>query len=142
MRKLVYSAVLEMLDKRREDIEGNIRSSEEMRNESRELKQQYEDMMKDAYEEGDRIRKEITESAHKEKERIILEAKAESVRLREKMESEIALEVSKAKSDLRSDIAGLAVQLSEKILEKEVDAKAHDKMIKTFLEEMGDSVEE
>ncbi len=141
MRKLVYSAVLETLDNRRKEISDNIVSAEQMHAEAEKLKAEYDAMISDAYEQGENIRKEITSTAHKEKDLIMESAREESGRLRDKMEKELALELAKARDELRKEAAGLAVAISSKIMEKEIDPALHDRMIKEFLRDSGDSIE-
>jgi len=52
-------------------------------------------------------------------------AKAEGDREKAAAKSEIEQEVSRAKETLRTQVATLAVAGAEKILKREVDAKAH-----------------
>ena len=43
--------------------------------------------------------------------------------------SEIQQEVNKAKENLRAQVASLAIEGAQKILEKEIDAKTHSTML-------------
>lgn len=56
-------------------------------------------------------------------------AKAEGERIVAAAKAEIQQEVNRAKEQLRSQVAGLAVAGAEKILRREVDAKAHAQML-------------
>jgi F-type H+-transporting ATPase subunit b len=53
------------------------------------------------------------------------EAKAEADRIIAAAKAEIAQEIARAKEDLRHQVSSLAVAGAEKILKREVDAKAH-----------------
>jgi F-type H+-transporting ATPase subunit b len=50
--------------------------------------------------------------------------------------AEIAQEVARAKESLREQVASLAVAGAEKILRREVDAKAHAEMLSGLKAEM------
>jgi F-type H+-transporting ATPase subunit b len=56
-------------------------------------------------------------------------AKAEGDRLVAGAKAEITQEVARAKETLREQVAALAVAGAEKILRREVDAKAHAQML-------------
>jgi F-type H+-transporting ATPase subunit b len=56
-------------------------------------------------------------------------AKAEADRIIAGAREQIASEVAKAKTELREQVAALAVAGAEKILQREVDAKAHAEML-------------
>jgi F-type H+-transporting ATPase subunit b len=57
------------------------------------------------------------------------EAKAEADRIVAAAREQIASEVAKAKTELREQVAALAVAGAEKILQREVDARAHSEML-------------
>jgi F-type H+-transporting ATPase subunit b len=56
-------------------------------------------------------------------------AKTEADRIITGAREQIASEVAKAKTELREQVAALAVAGAEKILQREVDAKAHTEML-------------
>ena len=67
---------------------------------------------------GEKFRQETVEQAK-------AEAKAEADRIVAAAKAEIAQEVARAKEDLRHQVSSLAIAGAEKILKREVDAKAH-----------------
>jgi len=67
---------------------------------------------------GEKFRQETVEQAK-------AEAKAEADRIVAAAKAEIAQEIARAKEDLRHQVSSLAVAGAEKILKREVDAKAH-----------------
>jgi F-type H+-transporting ATPase subunit b len=67
---------------------------------------------------GEKFRTETVELAKNE-------AKAEADRIVAAARAEIEQEVARAREQLRNQVAGLAVAGAERILQREVDAKAH-----------------
>ena len=76
---------------------------------------------------------EILGQAEKRASQIIDDAKAvantEAERIKSSAQSEIEQEINRAKEDLRGQISNLAIAGAEKILEKEIDKKAHADML-------------
>ncbi len=63
-------------------------------------------------------------------------AKTEGDRIIESAKSEIDQEVNRAKEGLRAQVSALAVSGAEKILRKEIDAKAHTDMLSKLAAEL------
>jgi F-type H+-transporting ATPase subunit b len=63
-------------------------------------------------------------------------AKVEADRLIAGAREQIASEVAKARTELREQVAALAVAGAEKILQREVDAKAHAEMLNKLKAEL------
>jgi F-type H+-transporting ATPase subunit b len=76
---------------------------------------------------------EILGQAEKRASQIIDDAKVvantEAERIKSSAQSEIEQEINRAKEDLRGQISNLAIAGAEKILEKEIDQKAHADML-------------
>lgn len=83
---------------------------------------------------------EIITQAEKRASEIIEEAKnnakAEGNRIVAGAKAEIEQEVNRAKEGLRQQVAGLAVAGAEKILRREIDAKAHAEMLGAIAQEL------
>ncbi len=83
---------------------------------------------------------EIIGQAEKRAAQIIDEAKAnakaESDRIIAGAKAEIEQEVNRAKEGLRAQVSTLAVAGAEKILRKEIDAKAHSEMLAKLAAEL------
>jgi F-type H+-transporting ATPase subunit b len=63
-------------------------------------------------------------------------AKAEADRILAAAKAEIDQQVSRAKESLREQVASLAVAGAEKILRREVDAKAHSELLNQLKREI------
>jgi len=91
----------------------------------RDTKQQAADIIAQAEKRALQVIEEAKHAAKAEGDRMIAGAKAE-----------ITQEVSRAKEALRSQVSALAVVGAEKILRREVDAKAHADLLKTIQTEL------
>ncbi|HHH84370.1 MAG TPA: ATP synthase F0 subunit B [Firmicutes bacterium] len=141
LKKLVYRSVLDTLDNRKKTIADNLKAAESMKKEAQKIKAEYEALMEKARARGEEERREIVAAAQREKETIIEAARKEGERLRAKAEKELSLEIKKVREELRREVAGLSVILAGKILEEEIDANKHERMIQRFLEKAGDRID-
>ena len=110
-RQKTIAEGLAAAERGRLDLEAAAKRSNEMMAEAR---QQVQEIIAQAERRGAQIVEEAKGTAKTEGERIIAGAKAE-----------IDQEFSRAKEALREQVAALAVAGAEKILRREVDAKAH-----------------
>ncbi|MDP1755234.1 MAG: F0F1 ATP synthase subunit B, partial [Methylotenera sp.] len=90
-----------------------------------EAKQKASEIIGQAEKRGSQIVEEAKGNAKVEGERILAGAKAE-----------IDQEVNRAKEGLRSQVSALAIAGAEKILRKEIDAKAHSEMLSKLAAEL------
>lgn len=76
---------------------------------------------------------EIIDQANKRHAQIVDSAKgdarAEAAKIKAGADAEIEQEINRAKEQLRSQVAGLAVQGAEKILARSIDADAHQDIL-------------
>jgi len=85
----------------------------------KEAKEQAQDIVVQGQKRAAEIVDEAKETARAEGERIVAAANAE-----------IEREVTQAKEVLRAQVAALAVSGAEKVLKREIDAKAHEDLLK------------
>ncbi|MDX1405584.1 MAG: F0F1 ATP synthase subunit B [Woeseiaceae bacterium] len=75
----------------------------------------------------------ILDQAHTRANEIVAEGKAEGVKARERQlaaaNAELEQETNRAREELRGQVAAIAVASAEKILQREIDAKAHQDIL-------------
>jgi F-type H+-transporting ATPase subunit b len=129
VKALIWPYFQKIIAERQKTIADGLAAAERGRNELAEAAKKSEAALVDA-----RARaQEIITAAEKRAAQMVDEAKttakAEGDRLVAGAKAEITQEVARAKESLREQIAGLAVAGAEKILRREVDAKAHAQML-------------
>ena len=129
--KFIWPPILRAIEQRQKTIADGLAAGERGKKELelaakratdvlREAKEQAQEILAQAEKRGGQLIEEAKASAKAEGERLVAGAKAE-----------IEQEVSRAKEALRLQVATLAVAGAEKILRREVDAKAHADMLKS-----------
>ncbi|MBL10867.1 MAG: F0F1 ATP synthase subunit B [Acidiferrobacteraceae bacterium] len=127
--KFVWPPIIGALNERKARIADGLAAADEGRKE----KAQAEENATKVIEEAKGQAQEIIRRAERRETEMIEEAKttarAEGERILVAARGEIDKETNHAREELRQQVAGLAVAGASQILEREVDASAHSKML-------------
>jgi F-type H+-transporting ATPase subunit b len=123
--KFVWPPLMRAVEARQKQIADGLAAADEGRKSLANAEKRIADLVGEARSkageivaQGEKFRQETVEQAK-------AEAKAEADRIVAAAKAEIAQEIARAKEDLRHQVSSLAVAGAEKILKREVDAKAH-----------------
>jgi len=127
--KFVWPPLLRAIEARQKTIADGLAAADQGRKSLETSTRQAEDAIKAA---RDRAAEVVTQ-AEKRSAQMIEEAKSaakdEGAREKAAAKAEIEQEVQRAREQLREHVASLAVAGAEKILRREVDAKAHAELL-------------
>ena len=127
--KIAWPRFLAKVDARTQTIASGLAEAERGRNSLAEAQKQTEAMLRDARSRAQEIMAAAERSASQRVEESKLQAKTEGERIVAAAHAQIQQEVQSAKQQLREQVAQLAVAGAEKILKREVDARAHADML-------------
>ena len=123
--RFIWPPLMRAVDSRQKQIADGLAAGEQGRKELASAEKRVADMLVSAKSKaaeivatGEKFRSETMDAAK-------TEAKAEADRIIAAAKAEIQQEVARAKEQLRNQVADLAVAGATKILQREVDAKAH-----------------
>ncbi|GAB3395665.1 F0F1 ATP synthase subunit B [Azotobacter armeniacus] len=100
-------------------------AQEKVSNTLRETREQAAEIIEQANKQANAIVEDAKQQARAEGERLIAGAKAE-----------IEQEMNRARDELRTQVAALAILGAEKILESKVDTKAHNKLVEKLASQL------
>ena len=134
--KLVWPPLEKALEERRDKIAEGLSAAERGRKELELAQHRINDDMKQAKAQA----AEIVDKANKRASQIVEEAKV-AAKHEAEVQAKIALEqlqqeVNQARDSLRKQVASLAVAGAEKILSKEIDAKANSELLDNLIKEI------
>lgn len=138
-KKLLFKPVCAILEKRKAEIEGHYQQAEEAEQSARTLKKTYEERMAGAREEADRVIRTATESANAMSAGIVDDARAQAEQIRRRAENEIELERRKAFDEVKGELSGIALDIAQQVIEREVDPKDHEAFIDDFIKNVGEA---
>ncbi|KXZ17065.1 ATP synthase F0F1 subunit B [Bacillus nakamurai] len=139
LKKFALGPLLNIMKQREDHIAGEITSAEERNKEAQQLIEEQRVLLKEAKQESQSLIENAKKLGEKQKEDIIQAARAESERLKEAARTEIVKEKEQAVSALREQVASLSVLIASKVIEKELDEQAQEKLIQDYLKEVGES---
>lgn len=134
--KFAFKPIAKALRDREASIDNAIKSAERARAEVAELKNENEELLKQAKEERSKILKEANEI----KVQIISEAKEEANKEASKLISDAKVEIANQKSiamsEVRKDVGTIALEIAEKLVRKDLgNSDAHKTLISSLVKE-------
>jgi F-type H+-transporting ATPase subunit b len=133
VKATLWGPMTKMLEDRKTRIAEGLAAAERGRHEQELAEKRAEEHLREAKQQA----AEIIAQAQKRASEIVEEAKtdaeAEGSRLKAAAEAEIVQEVNRAREQLRGQVVQLAVVGAGRVLEREVDAAAHDKALEDLV---------
>ncbi|MEO1948408.1 MAG: F0F1 ATP synthase subunit B [Methylophilaceae bacterium] len=134
--KYVWPPLLNAIEARQKEIADGLAAAQEGKSSLENAAKKSEVTLNEAKQKAS----EIVGQAEKRANEIVEEAKGtaktEADRIKETAKSEIEQEVNRAKEGLRAQVSVLAISGAEKILRKEIDAKAHTTILTQLAAEL------
>ena len=127
--KFVWPPILNAIETRQKTIADGLAEAERGRSSLAEANKQTEVLLRDARARAHEVMTQAERSAAQRMEEAKAQAKAEADRIVAAAKAQIDQEVQSARQQLRDQVAALAVAGAEKILRREVDARAHSEML-------------
>lgn len=134
--KFVWPPLLNAIESRQKQIADGLAAGERGRHELELASKRASQELHDAKEKASAIIAQAEKRAAEIIEEAKGNAKAEGDRILTGAKAEIDQEVNRAKEGLRQQVSQLAVAGAEKILRREIDAKAHSDMLTAIANEL------
>ena len=134
--KFLWPPLLRAMDERRERIAEGLAASDKAEKELEAAKTTVEEQIREARDKAG----EIVDQAQQRHTQIVDQAKDDAVAERNRQvtaaEADIVQSANQAREELRASVASLAVLGASQILEKEVDANTHRKLLDKLIAEI------
>lgn len=141
LKHFLFKPVNEMLTKRREYIETNMRESEEAKAQSLKMKEEYEEQIKSAKTQANDIISEARNYGEELKQRAVKESKDEAKKVYDAGIEALELERQKVMNSVNNDIVDMAIIAAEKVLRSNIGDSLDKNMVKNFVMDMEESHE-
>ena len=139
LKKFLWKPVKKVMDQRQAMVDKQFADAQEAQDKADDAKAHYEAKLATADEEAAARLAAADETARRHGDRVIVEARVKADAIIRQAEAEIDLERKKAQADIKQEIAVVGAALAEKLMEREMNAADHEKMIESFLDEVGDA---
>lgn len=136
LKKFAWKPILDAVEKREEGIKGALESAEKARLEMQNLQADNQKLLKEARAE----REDMLKEAREIKNKMIEDAKSEAQEQANKMiaQATAAIESEKkaAMAELKSQVAGLSLEIAEKVVRRELSSKdRQEELVESMLSE-------
>lgn len=140
LSKVLFKPILKILDDRQSQIQAIQQQALEARQEAEASQEQYGFEMKKLRVQTQEIMDRALKAGEENKNAILAEAKANADSLMQRAREELNLEKEKAKIELRSEVAELAVLAAGKLVNQNLRPEDHEKLIDDFIIEVGEQM--
>lgn len=137
LKVFLFQRVAAVIEERQRTLESSLQDADLTKLEAYQLKQDYENDIKEAGNQAGIILKEAKERAEIEYVAILSEAKKEAVKTMEDTRKAIELEREKSVEMAKTEIAGVALLAASKVIGKNVDNDTNQQYLGDFLKEVG-----
>jgi len=136
-KRFGWAPTKRFIEKRQEIISSKFSEAETAKEESLELKRQYEEHLNKATDEAHQIIESSREEGKKVYENIIIEARREASEKLLRADEAIKQDVRNAQSKIKEDIIEIAVSSTERLIKKELDGEDHKRLFDDFITNIG-----
>ena len=137
LKHFFWDKLKEVIESRQNEIEDKLAQADEDSEKARMYLVKNERILKDAKKEGKKITEAQKKKAEKIYDEIVDDAKKEADALVERAKVEINREKEKAEYEPKKQAIDLAVELSIKALDTQIDEDLHRKLISDFIAKVG-----
>ena len=134
MSKFVLPRINQLLEDRREKIQGQLEQAEATRLEADKILADYREQLAGARDEANRIIEEARRTAEQLRKDLQAKAEQESQATVARAHDEIRAERDRVFQELRAQVGDIAVVLAGKVVEKELDRSAHERLIAEYID--------
>ena len=136
LKKYAFKSILDVIDARRQSIEGSFADIEKKRTDLESLEKEYRRRL-ETIEEAARLKIQEASNVGLALAKDIQEkAKEDAQKLFDRTRSEIEQDIVKARLAMRDEIVEISSLMTEKILRERLDAREHEKLVDKFIKEL------
>lgn len=137
-KKFLFKPIKAIIEKRRLEVGQIYNEAEEARVAAEHDKAEYSHKLLAANEEASQIVRNAAERAGKQGGEILQEAQNKAQSLLKKADEDIAQEKIKAMNEIKNDISQMALDIAQKVVEREIRPEDHKALIEEFIASVGD----
>ena len=137
VKRFLFKPVKKALEKRDADIGERYSAANEAKRSAEADKAAYRAKMENAQAEADAVLQKAQKTAQLRSDTMLSEAKEKADLMFDKAHAGIEAETRRARQALKQEVADLSLELTEKMLKREVHADDHRELIDSFIDEIG-----
>jgi F-type H+-transporting ATPase subunit b len=137
MWKFGYPAIAKTMEARSARIQGDLDTAEQAKLAAEQVLSKYNADLADAKAESNRIIEEARSQAERVKADMIAATQNEVNDLKAKAAADVEAARTQAMASLRSSVGDIAIELAEKVVEKNLDRATNQALVASFIQQVG-----
>ena len=133
MSRYAFPKLNELLDERREAIQGQMEAAEEAKQAAAAEREAFQAQLADAKGEANRVIEEAKQTAEQMRRDIVAKAESEAEAVKARAQADVNAERERLIGELRTEVGQVAVALASKIVDRELDASAHQDLVDEYI---------
>lgn len=132
-----FPAVKKAMDARTNRIRENLDEAERAKGEAQGILEEYQRQLAEARTDAGRIIEEARQTADQLRRDLLARAEADVAELRQRNTDELAAAQERAIADLRAQVATIALDVAEKVVERNLDRDTNIALIESYINQVG-----
>jgi F-type H+-transporting ATPase subunit b len=137
--KVASPALNEMLENRQKAIKSDLEAAQAEKAEAASLKEDYAAQLSGAREEATRIVEDARQDGESARADIVARAEGEAEAIKTRAQQELVSERERTVGAMRREVAGLSIDVAEKLVGRNLDRDGQQALVEQFIDELGDS---
>lgn len=138
LKKFLYKPVTKMLEERRAQIDSQYSEAEAANKSAQAKDAELTERLMGAKTAAEGIVKEAADAAQARGDKIVEDAKATAEGIIRQAEADAELQLKRAETAIKTQIIDVSTALTEKMLEREINADDHKALIDNFIDKIGE----
>jgi F-type H+-transporting ATPase subunit b len=135
--RVAAPALNEMLENRQKAIKANLEAAEAEKAEAAALKADYEKSIANARAEANKIVDDARQAGESARADIVARAEGEATAIKTRAGAELESEKQRAVTAMRREVAGLSLDVAEKLVGRNLDRASQQALVDQFIDELG-----
>ena len=138
IKKFLFGPIQKIIESRETEVQNLYDTAEQAKNDAVAMKEEYSQHLANAKDEANEILKNANKKATVRSEEIIRDAQEKAAAIIARADVQIEMERKRAFEEVKQDISDIALLAASKVVERELSAEEHERLIGEFIENVGE----
>lgn len=139
-KKFLWGPVMKIITDRQKEIDDMYAEADSARTSAKALEEEYQAKLSVAAQTSEKMVRDAVARGQAREEEILRHANQRAEAMLEKASADIQQEKKKALNDAKDEISDLALAIAAKVVDRELTAADHDRLVDQFIDDLGGSV--
>ena len=139
-KKFLFGPVMKIITDRQKEIDDLYADAGAAKDNALAMQTEYQEKLAAAAQTSEQMVQEAVVRGQKREEAILLQANQQARAMLEKASADIQQEKKKAMNEAKDEISDLAMAIATKVVDRELNAQDHQRLVNEFIDQLGDGV--